>query len=148
MADEIDPGARYRPSPLRKDVEAIIARHTVRRAIFVGPPLIVLFWLTRGTAGAVAASVGLAVVVANFLLAGALLSRSARISLSLYHAAALFGFFLRLGLITLTMVLVTQLTEIDRLAMGITAVASYLVLLSLEALAVASGAEKELEWTN
>ena len=68
-------------------------------------------------AGCTAAGVGLAVVVANFLLAGALLSRSARISLSLYHAAALFGFFLRLGLITLTMVLLTQLTEIDRLVM-------------------------------
>ena len=69
-------------------------------------------------------------------------------SLTLYHAAALFGFFVRLGLITLAMVLIVSVTDIDRLAMGVSAVVSYLVLLSLEAVAVAKGAERELEWTN
>ena len=79
---------------------------------------------------------------------GFLLSKSARISLSLYHAAALFGFFLRLGLIMLTMILIAQFIEIDKLAMGVSAVVSYLVLLSWEALAVAKGAERELEWSS
>jgi ATP synthase protein I len=140
--------ARFRPSPLGKDVEAIMARHTVQRVVWVGPPLIVLFWLVRGGGGAVAAAVGTAIVVANFLIAGLALSKSARISLSLYHAAALFGFFLRLGLIMLVMFLIAQTTEIDRLAMGISAVVSYLVLLSWEAVAVAKGSERELEWSD
>jgi hypothetical protein len=125
-----------------------MAWHTVRRAVWVAPPLIALFWFLRGSAGAAASAAGIAIVVGNFLLAGWVLSKSARISLSLYHAAALFGFFVRLGLIMLVMFLIAQATEIDRLAMGISAVASYLALLSLEAVAVAKGAEKELEWSN
>ncbi len=84
----------------------------------------------------------------NFVLGGYVLATAAAVSLSLYHAAALFGFFVRLGLITLTMVLVVSVTDIDRVAMGISAVVSYLVLLSLEAVAVARGAEREYEWSN
>ena len=73
-------------------------------------------------------------------------SVSAKISLSLYHAAALFGFFIRLGLITITVLVITQLVDLDRLALGITLVVTYLVLLSWEAVAVAKGRERELEW--
>jgi hypothetical protein len=133
---------------LGRDVEAIMAWHAVRRVVWVAPPLIALFWALRGASGAGAAAVGVAVVAANFLLAGWLLSKSARISLTLYHAAALLGFFVRLGLIMLVMFLIAQATGIDRLAMGISAVVSYLTLLSWEAVAVAKGAEKELEWSN
>ena len=143
-----DPAARYRPSPLGRDVEAAVAWHTVRRVVWVAPPLIAAFWWWRGGSGAVAAAIGILVVAGNFLLSGWVLSKSARISLSLYHAAALFGFFLRLGLIMLAMFLIAQAVEIDRPAMGISAVVSYLALLSWEAVAVAKGAEKELEWSN
>ena len=48
----------------------------------------------------------------------------------------------------LTMIVIAQFIEIDKLAMGISAVVSYLVLLSWEALAVAKGAERELEWSS
>ena len=140
--------ARYRPSPLGKDVEAIMARHTVRRVVWVAPPLIAVFWLARGFDGGVAAAIGIGIVAANFLLAGLALSKSARISLALYHAAALFGFVVRLGLIMLAMFLIARATDIDRLAMGVAAVVSYLVLLSWEAVAVAKGAERELEWSD
>ncbi len=140
--------ARYEPSPLGKDVEAIMARHTVRRAVWVAPPLIGLFWLARGADGGVAAAIGVAIVVGNFLLAGLVLSKSARISLALYHAAALFGFVVRLGLIMLVMYLIARTTGIDRLAMGVSAVVSYLVLLTWEAVAVAKGSERELEWSD
>lgn len=142
------PEERHLPSPLGRDVELTMAKHTVKRAIYVGPALVLIFGLFRGVDGAFAAGVGVLIVVANFLLAGFLLSKSARISLSLYHAAALFGFFLRLGLIMLTMILIAQFIEIDKLAMGISAVVSYLVLLSWEALAVSKGAERELEWSS
>jgi len=37
--------------------------------------------------------------------------------------------------------------EVDRLAMGIAAIVSYLVLLSWEAVALSRGDEKELEWS-
>lgn len=128
------------------NVEAQLARNTVKRAVFVGPPLIALFWVVRGLDGAIASAVAMLLVVGNFLLFGGLLSVSAKISLSLYHAAALFGFFIRLGLITLAVLIITRLVELDRMALGITLVVAYLTLLSLEAVAVAKGRERELEW--
>jgi hypothetical protein len=131
---------------MNRDVEAVIAKHTVRRAVIVGPVLVALFGILRGADGAFAAAIGVAIVVGNFLLAGAMLSVAARISLGLYHAAALFGFLLRLGLIAATMLGVAALIDVDRVALGISVVVSYLTLLSWEAVAVARGAERELEW--
>jgi hypothetical protein len=129
------------------DVEAVLARHTVRRAVVVGPAAVLALWAVRGSDGAVAAAIGVTIVVVNFLLSGLVLSAAARISLALYHAAALFGFVLRLVLITVVMVVVARQFDIDRLAFGMAAVATYLVLLVLEAVAVARGKERDLELT-
>jgi hypothetical protein len=134
------------PTP-KPDVELRIARHIVARVIYPAPIMIALFWVLRGWDGAWSAAIGVIVVVGNFLLAGAILSISARISLAAYHAAALIGFFLRLGLLTLTMLLIAKYAPIDRLAFGITAVVTYLVLIAAETVAVAKGKERELEWT-
>ena len=130
-------------------VEAVIARHTVRRAVWVGPLVVAGFWLGgRGFAGGWAAAVGVLVVVANFLLAGAMLSLALRISLAMYHAAALFGFFLRLALIMGSLLLVAAVTDIDRLAFGLATVITYMVLLILESVAVARGRERDVDWTS
>lgn len=127
-------------------VEVVLARHTVRRAVYVGPVLVSIFAAARGWDGALASVLGLAVVVVNFLLAGAILAVAARISLAMYHAAALFGFFLRLALVAVTMLAIVRVVAIDRAAFGITAVVAYMVLLAWEAVAVARGRERELEW--
>jgi hypothetical protein len=76
-----------------------------------------------------------------------MLSISAKISLAVYHAAALFGFFLRLALMVLSVLLIAELLPIDRLAFGVAAVVAYLVLLSWEAVAVSKGRERNLDWT-
>ena len=128
-------------------VESVLARHTVARSIYLAPVLILVFALASGWEGAWSAALGVAVVLANFLLAGAILSISAKISLAVYHAAALFGFFLRLGLMVLTVLLIAQFLPIDRLALGISAVVAYLVLLSWEAVAVSKGRERNLDWS-
>ena len=128
-------------------VETVMARHTVARAVYVAPVLILIFAVAGGWQGAWSSALGVGVVVANFLLAGALLSVSARISLQAYHAAALFGFFLRLLLFVGAVYVISITVEVDRLAFGITAVVSYLALLVLEAVAVAKGKERELTWT-
>jgi len=140
--------AMHKASVEKRPVEAIISRNMVKRAIWVAPILILVFGITGGVASAVAAGIGVAIVVANFLIGGWILSTAAGVSLTLYHAAALFGFFIRLGLITLTMLLVASVTDIDRTAMGVSAVVSYLTLLSLEAIAITKGEERDLEWTN
>jgi hypothetical protein len=74
------------------------------------------------------------------------MSRAARASLRAYHAAALFGFLVRLVLISLTMLAVAALFAVDRGAMGIGAVVAYLVLLTWEALAVSRDDRKERAW--
>lgn len=131
-----------------KNIEAALARDMVRRTVVVGPAVVIVAWALRGADGAVAAAIGVAVVVANFLAMGAILSLAARISLTAYHAAALFGFLVRLVTITLTMLAVAHLFDIDRVSFGVAAVATYMVLLTLEAIAVARAGDKEMEWTS
>jgi len=129
-------------------VETVIARHTAARLVWVGPILIAIFGLLGGWDGAIGATIGVVVVGANFLIAGVMLSMALKISLSMYHAAALFGFFLRLGLLVAAMLLIVQFFEIDRVAFGISAVLAYLVSLILESVAVARGRERDLDWTS
>jgi hypothetical protein len=86
------------------------------------------------------------VVVANLLLAGLILSISLRISLQAYHAAALIGFFLRLGLFVGAVYLIASLVEVDRVAFGISAVIAYIVMLAWEAVAITRNTEREPSW--
>ena len=144
-SDSLD---RYVPAPDQRPIEAIIGTNIAKRAVVVAPVLAFVFGITSGWEGAVASLIGVAIVVLNFLLGGYVLSYAARISLSLYQAAALFGFLIRLGLITVSLLLIGGVTQIDRMALGISVVVSYLVLLSLEAIAVVNGAERDLEWSS
>lgn len=133
--------------PHAPPVELVMARHTVARTAYVGPAMIILFAVIGGWQGAWSAALGVAVVVANFLLAGAMLSISARISLKAYHAAALIGFFLRLGMFVALVLIVSATIPVDRVAFGVTAVVVYLALLVLEAMAMSKGKERKLSWT-
>lgn len=137
----------FESAPGAPGIESKIGFATAKRAVWVGPPLVALFYLAGGGMGAFSSATGVAIVAANFVLAGVILSKAAAVSLKLYHAAALFGFVLRLGLIMVVMLLVAQVIDVDRLAMGISAVVSYLVLLSWETVAVSRGETKELEWS-
>ena len=133
-------------APGSVNVEAVLAAHAARRAVWVAPPIIAFFWLFNGFDGAVASALGIGVVVLNFLASGWMLSMAAKVSLALYHAAALFGFFLRLVLITVSLLVLATLTNLDRTALGLSVIAAYLVLLTWEAVAVAQGRERELDW--
>ena len=104
------------------DIEVALARDIVKRTLFVGPIVVGVAWAIRGPVGALSALTGVAIVVGNFLLSGWLMSTAMKISLSAYHAAALFGFLLRLALIAGAMFAVAALFDVDRYAMGIAAV--------------------------
>jgi len=127
-------------------IEANMAKATVARAIYVGPTLVLLFGLLRGWDGTWSAALGVALVISNFLLAGAILSISARISLQAYHAAALIGFFLRLALFIGAVYLIASVVEVDRLAFGISAVVAYITLLTWEAVELSKNGEREPSW--
>jgi hypothetical protein len=80
-------------------VEQQIARDMARRALPVAPVFILVgacFW---GIGGGLAAAYGVALIVANFLLAAALLAWGARRSAAALAGAALGGFVLRLILL-------------------------------------------------
>jgi hypothetical protein len=140
--------AYLRPSTLAVPVEAILARHIVARTVIVGPIVILGAWLFTDRLGAVSAAIGVAIVAANFLLSGAVMSWAAARSMQAYHAAALLGFFLRLGFITVAVLLVANMFDVDRRALGIAAVVAYLALLTWEAVAVMNGSRREIEWTS
>jgi len=148
MASDLDPLVRYRPAPDERPIEAIIGKNIAKRSLFVAPILALIFGILQGWPGVVAALIGVVIVVGNFLLGGYILAWAARVSLNLYHAAALFGFILRLGLITVSMLAIANVTDLDRLALGVSVIVSYLVLLSWEAVAIVNGAERDLEWSN
>ncbi len=117
----------------RPPVELNLVRSLLRRAVVVGPVAVVLAGLLRGLDGVVAAAIGVVLVVGYYLLSGALMSWLARVSLGAYHAGALFGFVARLGLIVATMLAVAALFDVDRPALGLTVIATYMVLLLWEA---------------
>ncbi len=117
----------------RPPVELNLVRSLLRRAVVVGPVAVALSGLFRGVEGAVAAAIGVVLVVGYYLLSGALMSWLARVSLGAYHAGALFGFVARLGLIVATMLAVAALFDVDRSALGLTVIATYMVLLLWEA---------------
>ena len=120
----------------RPPVELQMARSIVRRAVVVGPLMLVVFGLVRGLDGLVAAAIGVAIVTGYYLLTGSMLSWLARVSLGAYHAGALLGFILRLGLIAATMWAVISLFEVDRTALGLAVIATYVGLLIWEAAAL------------
>ena len=72
-------------------------------------------------------------VLANFLVAAALLTWAARISLGLLMGVSLFGFILRLGLITVAVLAVRDQAWVEPIPLGITLVVTHLGLLFWEA---------------
>ena len=120
----------------RPPVELQMARSIVRRAIVVGPVMLLVFGLAGGRDGLLAAAIGVAIVTAYYLMTGAMLSWLARVSLGAYHAGALLGFIVRLGLIAATMWAVISLFEVDRTALGLAVIAAYVGLLLWEAAAL------------
>lgn len=112
--------------------ETLIARDMVKKAAIVGPVLVVLFGLIWGLDGALSTAYGLAIVVANFLLAAALLAWSARISPGFVMATALFGYLIRLTLIFLAIFLVRDMSWVELVPLGVTVIATHLALLFWE----------------
>lgn len=126
----------------RPPVELAMARSIVRRAAAVGPVILAVFGLLRGWSGLAAAALGVVIVAGYYLLAGAMLSRLARVSLGAYHAGALLGFVLRLGLAAAAMLAAIALFEVDRMALGLAVIAAYVSLLAWEAASMGSVKKK------
>ncbi|HEX2185560.1 MAG TPA: ATP synthase subunit I [Chloroflexota bacterium] len=113
-------------------VERQVAGDMIRRALPVTPVLILLAGLVWGVDGALSAAYGLAIVLANFALAAALLSWAGRRSMALLMGAALFGYLLRLALVAAAVLAVKDQSWIKLVPLGLTIIVTHLGLLFWE----------------
>ena len=109
-----------------------VARDLARHGVMVAPVAILLGAVFWGTDGALSVALGLGIVVVNFLLAAAMLGYAARISLAVMAGAALCGFLIRLGLITIAVLLVRDQSWVELVPLGISLIISHRGLLFWE----------------
>jgi hypothetical protein len=113
-------------------VEREVAFDMVRRALPAAPVLVALALIPWGVDGALSAAFAIAVVVANFLLAAAVLAWASRISYGLLMGAALFGYLVRIALIGLAVWAVKDMTWVEPLPLGLALIVTHLGLLLWE----------------
>lgn len=112
--------------------ESMIVRDMAKKAVIVGPIVVLVFGLIWGVNGALSTAYGLAIVVANFVLAAAMLAWAGRISPGFVMGAALFGYLIRLSLIFLAIWLVRNASWVELVPLGVTIVMTHLGLLFWE----------------
>lgn len=112
--------------------EADIAKDLVRRSVWIAPALIAGSAIGWGFDGAFSAAVGVAIVVGNFLFSAALLTWGARISVGFVLGMAMFGYVIRLGIITVAVLLIKDLAWVELIPLGFTLIITHLGLLLWE----------------
>ena len=112
--------------------EPALARDLAKRGVLFAPLALVLCAAGWGIDGATSGAYALALVLVNFVAAAWMLSTAARISYGLLMGAALFGFLLRLGLVSAAVLLVKDAAWVEPVALGLTLVVSHLALLFWE----------------
>jgi hypothetical protein len=112
--------------------EVGISRDIVRRGLWVAPVFLVVTGVIWGLDGALSSGFGLALVLLNFTVAAALIAVTAPISLALMMGVSLFGYLIRLGLISLAVYLVRDASWVSLGSLGSTIIVSHLGLLFWE----------------
>ena len=79
--------------------ETEIVRDMVKRAAYAAPVLILVFGLIWGVDGAISTGYAIAIVCINFIVAAALDSMGARISVGMLMGMSMFGFFIRMAIV-------------------------------------------------
>ena len=113
-------------------VEKQLAGDLVRHGLMVSPVLIGVCAAIWGLHGAISCAYAIALVLANFTVSALLLSWAARISLAMLGAAALFGWLLRLAIITVAVVLVWHQSWVSMVPLALTLGFTHLGLLVWE----------------
>lgn len=124
-----EPATRASLPPVEVRIAADLARH----GIVLAPAAALVAALFGGWAGAAGATLGVVVVVANFLVAGVALGWAARISPGVLMGTAFGGYLLRLGALAGIFFAVRSADWIDLEAFGFSVAAAVVVLLVWEA---------------
>ena len=112
--------------------ETEIARDLARHAVPVAPVLVALCGIVWGLDGALSSAYAVALVVVNFLVAAALMAWAARISVAMLMGAVLGGYLLRLGALTVAVLVVRDAGWVELMPLGLTLVVTHVGLLVWE----------------
>lgn len=114
------------PIELGPAPEPEIARDLVRRVLPFAPVVVAAAAVPWGWPGASSAAYALVLVLANFVLAAAIVSWAARISLAALMGAALGGYVVRLALVGFAVWIVKDGGWVEPVALGLTLVIAHL----------------------
>jgi len=112
--------------------ELEVATDLARRALPIAPVLLIAAGIGWGWNGVASSAIGVGLVVINFLAAALIMKYTIRISLNALMAGVLFGFMLRLGLLTAAVVLLRKLNWIDDIPLLFTVLITHIGLLIWE----------------
>ena len=113
-------------------VERIIAFDMVRRSVPFVVAAALTSWVFLGPHPALSVVYGMALVLVNLVLSACALAWAAKRSLGLLMGVSLFGYILRLGLITVAVLAVRQQSWVEIVPLGITIIITHLGLLIWE----------------
>ncbi len=113
-------------------VERQLTADMIRRGLPALPVIILVGAVFWGLDGALSTAYGVGLVLGNFALAAAMLSWAGRKSVGMLMGVALFGYLLRLGLVTGAVLLVKDQAWIELLPLGLTIIVTHLGLLFWE----------------
>lgn len=114
-------------------VEREVALDIVRRGVFAYPVVALIGLAIGGWNGAASAAIGYGIILVNFLIAAAIMSRAANSGAAVIGATALGGYIVRLGVIVVALLLLQNVSWIDLPILGFTMVIAQLGLLMWEA---------------
>ncbi|MFI5041364.1 MAG: ATP synthase subunit I [Acidimicrobiales bacterium] len=113
-------------------VERQVAVDMARRALFAAPVVVGVASAFWGIDGGISAAVGLALAVGNLLLAAALMSWAAKVSLVVLAATVLGGYIGRLVLLTAVVFAIRNQSWVSWIPLAFTLVLAHLGLLIWE----------------
>lgn len=112
--------------------EAEIIRDLVRRGLYATPVALLVGFIGWRLDGLVSVAIALALVLVNFAAAASLQAWAARISYGLVAGVAMFGFLIRLALISAVVLLIGDQPWVAPVPLGLTLVVGHLGLLFWE----------------
>ena len=112
--------------------EVSISKDLVKRGLMIAPVVCGIGAIAGSSDGALSSLFALGLILLNFSIAAWLISVTARISLGVMMGAILFGYLLRLGLITIAVLLVKDYSWVSIPVLGGTIIVTHLGLLFWE----------------
>lgn len=112
--------------------EKMVARDLVKHGLMALPVALVIGFIGWGADGVASVGFAYALVLANFLVAAALLGWAAKVSYGLLMAVSMFGFLIRMGAIVAAVLLVADQPWVEPVPLGITLIVTHLGLLFWE----------------